>query len=116
MRGPQEIIQPERLWQPAAPGLREEPFGVGSCDVAGDEDHVPGQRRVALAQHSVERRAIEPWHFQVADHQVEDRVGNSLQGVFPIGRALHTISGVSQRLADRGGERWFILDDKHGGA
>ena len=36
-RGPQQIVQPERLGEPAAAALLEEPLRVGAGDVAGHE-------------------------------------------------------------------------------
>ena len=63
-------LQPERLGQPAAAGLLEEPLGVGAGDVAGDEQDAARRLGVIALEHAVELHAVDARHLQVADDQV----------------------------------------------
>ncbi len=67
---PQQVGEPERLREPAAAGVLEEPFRFGAGDVAGDEDHAARERRVRHGDGAVERHPVDARHLQVADNQV----------------------------------------------
>ena len=113
---PAEILQPERLGEPAGAGLLEKPLRVRAGDVAGHE-HDParhlGLRRLELA---VELHPADARHLQVADDQIEVLLRGRARALRAVAGAIDDEAGVLQRLGDGGAERRLVFDDQHRGA
>ena len=117
LRHAQQILQPERLGEPAAAGLLEEPLGVGAGDIAGDEEDAARHRGIDGRQLAVERRTVQP--AASSDRRRSDRRGRSvsaLERLYAIAGAIDEKTGIGQRLGDSGAERRFIFDDQRRGS
>src|SRR3954453_2698379 len=75
-RGAQQVLEPERLGQPAAAGLFEELLRFGAGHVAGDEDDAPRSVGSIALERAIERHPVNARHFQIADDQVVDSRGD----------------------------------------
>ena len=113
-RHSKQILQPERLREPAAAGVLEEPLRVGTRDISGHEQNAPRHRGVRYFELAVERGAVEPRHLQVADDQIVGPLASGVPALPHRRSARSTTKPASrERVGDGRAKRGFVLDHQH---